>query len=600
MLSGAPSRPVTVYAGLVTGGVYRSLDGGATWELAAAGLDTKAPIYALAVDAKLPNRLWAATANAIFRSTDGGAHWTKVRDGGARTLAADPQAAGTIYAPNGDGPLQRSTDAGASWQTLPGPVKDVAALAIDPVQTQNLYAGTRAGVFTSKNRGASWQPSRRGLPASPFVFALAIDPRAPRTVYLATSGVTADQIVFRSDNGGASWTAIDGGMLGPTTQIAVDTERSGAVWAVTLTGLFRSLDRGRTWSHAGAGLPIGEVETVLPGATLLAGTNAGVFASASRGASWNPSSQGIMAAGIRGLALDPLRPLRLWALDSASNVFRTTSGGGRWAFLPAIPNGPVPGPLTADPHRPGTLYVGLIDEIAYSTDAGNHWSLGQPLFCFEPSAIAVDPRDSSVVYTAGDLSDAGCSDLPNICGIFRSDDSGAHWSCIGGSGLGKFASLVVPDPVQAGTVYAVAGVGASDIYRSTDRGGSWSFLSPQPGITVLAADPHLAGRLWTGGSFGAHRSDDGGLTWTTDGAGLPTDDPVVALALDPVDSNVAYAATTKNGVFRTADAGATWSTVGPGLAGLNVGFLVLDPRSRTTLYAGTRERGVFKLQIAGN
>ena len=91
------------------------------------------------------------------------------------------------------------------------------------------------------------------------------------------------------------------------------------------------------------------------------------------------------------------------------------------------------------------------------------------------------------------------------------------------------------------------------------------------------------------------------MTWTPDGSGLPTDDdnPVVALALDPVDGNVAYAATTRN-VFRTADAGATWTPLGPGLAGSSVGFLALDPRSRATLYAGTGEHGVFKLQIAGD
>jgi photosystem II stability/assembly factor-like uncharacterized protein len=220
------------------------------------------------------------------------------------------------------------------------------------------------------------------------------------------------------------------------------------------------------------------------------------------------------------------------------------------------------------------------------------------LNCFEPLAIAVDPRDSSVVYTAGDPAEAGCVSIPDLCGLFRSDDAGAHWSCIGGGALGKFASLVVPDPVQAGAVYAVT-VGG-DVYRSADRGGSWSLLSAQLGITVLAADPHVTGRLWARGRAGVERSDDGGVTWTPDGAGLPTDDPVVALALDPVEPNVAYAATTRNGVFRTADAGATWTSVGPGLGGLHVGFLVLDPRSRATLYAGTRERGVWKLQQSGD
>jgi photosystem II stability/assembly factor-like uncharacterized protein len=596
-LAASPSRPATVYAGLRSGGVYRSVDGGTTWAFAGNGLDTRAQVTALAVDARLPDRVWAATDNVIYRTVDGGAHWFKVRDGGALALAADPRASGTVYAPLGDGPLQRSADGGATWQTLPVPVQDVAALAIDPSQPQNLYAGTRSGLFISRNRGASWQPSRRGLPASPLVLSLAIDPRSPRTVYLATSGVAPDQIVFRSVDGGASWTAIDGGMLGPTSQIAVGSGKQGGLWAVATGELFRSVNQGRTWSRVGTGLPEGEVIAVLPGATLLAGTGAGVFQSANRGASWSPSSQGILEAGLQGLALDPLRPLRLWAVDAASNVFRTTSGGERWTLLPPVPQSLVVGPAASDPGRPGTVYVGLLDGIAVSADAGNHWH-AVPLTCFQPATIAVDPRDSSVVYSGGHLSETGCAGLPDVCEIFRSDDAGGHWSCIRNNLPASFTQVVVPDPFQAGTVYTL--VAEKDLYRSTDRGASWSFLAPLPGIEALAADPHRAGRLWAGGGIGVERSDDGGQTWTPSGAGLPAGDHVVALALDPVDSNVAYAATSVTGVFRTGDGGATWDSAGPGLAGLDLGFLALDPRDRSTLYAGTRLRGVWKLQQSGD
>src|SRR5579872_6783171 len=145
VLAAAPSRPATVYAGLQSGGIYRSLDGGTTWTFAGNGLDRE-QITALAVDARFPDRVWAAMDHAIFRSVDGGAHWFKVRGDGALALAADPRVSGTVYAPLGSGPLQRSADGGATWQTLPGPVKDVASLAIDPVQPQNLYAGTRSGL----------------------------------------------------------------------------------------------------------------------------------------------------------------------------------------------------------------------------------------------------------------------------------------------------------------------------------------------------------------------------------------------------------------------------------------------------------------------
>ncbi len=596
-LAAAPSRPATVYAGLQSGGVFRSLDGGATWGFAGGSLDLRIPINALAVDARLPDRLWAATDGGIYRSGDGGGHWMRVRSGGAQVLAADPEVSGTVYAPLGNGPLQRSRDAGASWQTLTGAPADVTVLAIDPVHSQHLYAGTHLGLFISGNHGASWLPSRQGLPDSPFVRSLAIDPRSPRTVYLATSDVVPGRVVFRSDDGGASWTPVDRGMLGYTGQVAVEPGRSGALWAVVTGGLFRSPDRGRTWSRADAGLPAGEARTLLTGAFgLLAGTGAGVFQSADPGASWSPSSRGLAAADIQGLALDPLRPARLWAVDWAGNVYRTATGGGRWARLSNDLPPPVSGPLAADPNHPGTLYLGILGAVARSGDAGNHWSAGSPLVCVQPETIAVDPRDSSVIYAAGTFSDTGCNEIPNLCAIFRSDDSGQHWTCIHGNLPGSFTSVLVPDPFQAATVYAKMG---DDLYRSTDRGASWSFLSTRAGLVTLAADPRLPGRLWAGG-FGVHHSDDGGLTWTSESSVFPPNDPVVALAIDPVDSSVVYAATIRDGVFKTTDEGATWTSLGPGLEGLEVGFLALDPRDRATLYAGTHEGGVLKLRQSGN
>jgi photosystem II stability/assembly factor-like uncharacterized protein len=392
-------------------------------------------------------------------------------------------------------------------------------------------------------------------------------------------------------------------MLGYTDQVAVEPGRNGALWAVVTGLLFRSPDRGRTWSRADAGLPAGEARTLLPGAStgsagsrVLAGTGAGVFQSADRGASWSPSSRGLAAADLQGLALDPLRPARLWAVDWAGNVYRTTSGGGQWARLPNTPLPPVTGPLAADPNRPGTVYLGILGAVARSGDAGNHWSAGSPLVCIQPETIAVDPQDSSVIYAAGGMSEAGCGDVPNVCGVLRSDDSRQHWTCIRNNLPGSFTSVLVPDPFQAATVYTWMG---DDLYRSTDRGASWSLLSIQAGLVVLAADPHRPGRLWAGG-LGVHHSDDGGQTWTSESGVFPPDDPVVALAIDPVDSRVVYAATIRDGVFKTTDEGATWTSLGPGLEGLDVGFLALDPRDRAILYAGTHGGGVLKLRQSGN
>ena len=597
-LAAAPSRPATVYAGLDLGGVFRSPDGGATWSFAGAGIDLHAAIAALAVDARRPDTLWAGTSQGIYRSVDGGAAWRLVNGSDVISLAADPAVSGTLYAGTWNGPVLRSRDGGASWQTLAGSPRGADVLAIDPARPQNLYAGTDLGLFKSTNGGASWTPITRGLPVFPHIDDIAVDPRSPSTLYIATSSASQGEVVFRSDDRGQTWTALDLGSLGYVAALEVEPGKKGAVWAVAMGRPYRSLDRGRTWSPAGTGLPAGSVTALLPGAsTLLAGTGAGVFRSADRGASWSFSSRGLTAASISGLALDRLRPMRLWTAAGPA-VYWTTNGGASWAPLTV---GPPPdpfaisGPLASDPNRPGVAYLGYQGGIARTVDTGAHWSTAQ-LQCVRPRTITVDPRSSSTVYAAGFFYQSFCLHDPNVCGIFRSDDSGQTWTCIRNGLVWNATDLLVPDPLQPSTVYVLSSEG---LYRSADRGDSWALLSPDFNASILVPDPLRPGRLWAGGQGEVLRSDDGGQTWTQAGTGIPEAVLVTALVLDPVDPEILYAATLQQGVFKTADGGATWAPLGTGLEGLTPRFLVIDPRRRDTLYAGTDEAGVLKIRQSG-
>src|SRR4051812_4303289 len=207
-LVAAPSSPSTVYAGLNTG-VFRSLDGGATWSFASQGLDLNGTIRALAVDIRRPDTVWAATFNGIFRSVNGGASWDRVANANAASLAQDPVSR-TLYAGIQSGPMRRSRD-GASWEEIPHSPLNAFSLAIDPFRPQTLYAATLTGMFKSTNGGAKWFPSNRGLPSSPAL-AVTLAPGSSRRLYAATAGVPG-QVVFRSDDGGARWSAVDGGAL---------------------------------------------------------------------------------------------------------------------------------------------------------------------------------------------------------------------------------------------------------------------------------------------------------------------------------------------------------------------------------------------------
>jgi photosystem II stability/assembly factor-like uncharacterized protein len=576
----APSRPSTVYAGLLSGGVFRSLDGGASWSFAGAGLNLHDTVRSIVVDARRPDTVWTATFQGIFRSTDGGTSWAHVLTDGAAALAQSP-ASGALYAGQG-GAVLRSTDGGTSWQKLAGSPANALGLATDPFHPQTLYAAALTGFYKSTNGGAKWVRMTQGLPAAP-VGAVSLDPHTG-ALYLATTSVVPGKIAFRSDDGGTRWIPVDGGMLpGYTNILAVDPGRKKVVWAVSGVKVFRSPDQGRTWAAAGTGLP-GGVTALLPGVSaVLVGALSNPFRSVDQGASWHRSSLGMQAAWISGLALDPLHPSRLWAV-ATGEVFRTVTGGGQWGLLDGVSSPAYQtGPLAADPNHPGTAYLGLLEGVAHTTDAGTHWSPGSPLSCVLPETIAVDPLDSSVVYVAGT-----CDLKPGACDNFRSDDAGQTWTC-----LPIQADVLVPDPFQPSQVYALSG---EDLYGSADRGASWSPLVVGVNLTVLAADPHRPGTLWGTGHAGLSRSDDGGRTWRLSGDGIPQFTLLSTLTLDPVDPEVLYAGTLLRGVFKSADGGATWAPLGTGLTGINVRFLVIDPRSRDTLYAGTDESGVMKIR----
>jgi hypothetical protein len=159
------------------------MDGGANWKnLGADGLGTASAVNALVIDPNMPAILYAATDIGVMRSTDGGASF--IPAGLANT-----------------------------WVVL---------LAIDPVNSNVLYAATSSdfylltsgflGLYKSTDGGASWSPINHGLDeivaAHPVVNALLVDPERPNILYLATSG----HGVFRSSDGGASWAAFNDGL----------------------------------------------------------------------------------------------------------------------------------------------------------------------------------------------------------------------------------------------------------------------------------------------------------------------------------------------------------------------------------------------------
>jgi photosystem II stability/assembly factor-like uncharacterized protein len=207
-----PAHPATIYAG-TQGGVFKSSNGGENWSSANIGLTTLF-VSALANDPANPGTVFLTASGGfggsggVFKSINGGAVWTRVNLGDFRALAIDPANSNTVYAAGTTGVnISKSTDGGASWVSLN--TTPTFSLAIDPTTPATIYAGGPFGVSKSIDGGINWNSANVGLPGG-FVNALAIDPVATMTVYAGTGAG-----VFKSTSGGASWqpTGANGGEL---------------------------------------------------------------------------------------------------------------------------------------------------------------------------------------------------------------------------------------------------------------------------------------------------------------------------------------------------------------------------------------------------
>ena len=502
-----PQDTTTLYAGThnSSSGVFRSTDGGASWSAASSGLPEFPGVLALAIDPQNPSTLYAGTQfNGVFKSTDWGASGTAVNFGlptdpytqrliGVTAVVIDPQNSSTVFACVGGNGVFKSTDGGATWNSvnsgLPNNFNGASFLAIDPQTPGTVYAATGSGVFKSTDGGASWSAANSGLTFT-SVNALVIDPQNSSTLYAALAGATGE--VFKSTDGGASWSAVSSGlMLTSVTALAIDPKNPGTLYAGGDGGVFKTTDGGASWNPANTGLPI----------------------------VWIAAAGSYLVAGVNILAIDPQNPSTLYA--GTVGLFKSTDGGTSWTEadygLPVDLAGPYGvGVLAIDPQNPSTLYAGTnvnisledLGGIFKSTDGGASWTeadYGLPPFpngfYVGARSLAVDPRNRNTVYT-------GLYFLGIYGGVFKSTDGRASWTeadsglPTGPWGVSAVDSLLI-DPQNPSTVYV--GVNGAGVFKTTDAGASWTAVNfglTTLSVNVFAIDPQNTNTVYAGTNGG--------------------------------------------------------------------------------------------------
>jgi photosystem II stability/assembly factor-like uncharacterized protein len=625
--------------------------------------NTAGRVSSLAVDPSDPKTIYRGTAGGgLWRSKDDGKTWTPLTDSlgnlsiGAVALAPkkkpeDPQ---VVYLGTGEGVVAidgidgigflRSPDGGETWD-LPVSVSATKFFAINvhPANPREVLVATSAGLQKSVDGGKTWTTKLPDV----YGTELARLPGAPQTVLatvwdVATASRTGRGFIYRSTDGGDSWTRVAGAGLGPfdadagRMALAVAGSAPGTAYIlaasaqgdskdcrqspVDQTGVYRSQDGGQTWTFRSN--PVMGVCNDPDGYDSILG------------------GQGWYATAI---TVSPADPNVLYA--GGLDVWKSVDGGGSWTKQSRwYEDKSSPGYVHADTHAFAwagkRLLIGDDGGVGATADGAKTFSrLDAGITTKQYYSLGISPIDRDLLI--GGAQDNGTD--------IRNGSTTEYREVIGGDGF-AVAVNAQDSKVLYGSVYN------SRIFRSIDGGKTFGEITPKyarterrPFITPLTMDPNNSSVLYTGShllwktadggttwskpsetdltdAFGGNGyltkisvaksnskfllasasngtvklSKDGGASWTHQ-TGLPGS-YATHVEFDPQTVNVFYATYTSSSpgglAYKTTDGGKSFSRIDRGLPRVPIHVLRVDPKDRRILYCGT-DVGLYRSTDGG-
>jgi photosystem II stability/assembly factor-like uncharacterized protein len=487
----APSAPEVVWA-QTWAGVFRSADGGQTWELRS--YEARNGFYGsgdLEVASGDPARVWVAGADGIWRTDDAGRTWsapTVAPRIAVTDLLLDATHPDRLYAHDVHSQrLLRSDDAGGSWRQIR---TGVAAAAVAPDGTLTLFRGR--DVLRTSDGGASWRLVATAPPALVTPRVLVVEPGSPQVLWAATGAQ-----LWRSGNGGLSWRRIGGKLPGFVHKLGFRPDLPRVMYAKVFPGgIARSTDRGLTWTALAGYGQAAEDFSLRPGRPqelLVAvpgyhpGNPGGVWRSEDSGRSFAPAVDGLVAQTASSVAVDPGDPDHLLGITLFWRLWRSDDGGATWG----PPTGPVgqqvPAAVAFDPWQEGRAFVLSYEgRLWRSEDHGVSFAEVPSLVeagCQQCTVLQVDPAVPGRMFAGGGGSDA----------VYRSLDGGESWEeWFRSEGEQSLQGLyeVVTAPTDPDRLLLFGWVfccnprlpqQAARAYETRDGGASWQLVSGLPG-----------------------------------------------------------------------------------------------------------------------
>jgi photosystem II stability/assembly factor-like uncharacterized protein len=496
-------------------GVYKSTDAGKTWTRV--GLETSEHIGNIIIDPRRSNVVYVAAQGplwssggerGVYKTTDGGKTWKAVLavspDTGANEVIFDPHNPDTLYA--------------STWQRRRS-------------TGQFVGGGPESGIYKSTNGGATWTKLSKGLPTGPMGrIGLGVDPRVkPTRVYAIVNALRPEAGFYRSDDAGATWARV-GTMEQTGRGMPTDDEAdSAASGRAALTQGAAGRQGGATAAQAGAGRQ---------------GRAGGQAQTGRGGAPADNWYRGGDPGYYHELFVDPIRPDTIWSVST--NLERSTDGGRTWSRVPNMNGVHVDfHDVWINPHDRTHIIVANDGGIYETWDEGKTWRFFSNLPVTQFYRVSVD-NATPFYHVCGGAQDNGSVCGPsrtlNRVGIRTSD-----WYVVGGGD--GFQSRNDPDDPnivyatsQGGAITRLdlrTGESKSIRPRLGQQGGQAGGGqgrqggAPREGIAAERTNwdapyiisPHSSTRLYWGSNF-LYRSDDRGDTWTRIS-------PDLSRALDP-------------------------------------------------------------------